>query len=49
MDTEKVSTTEEIYKYNKYIILDAIWAQYLGGNTDQTKTVFRGREAYSGF
>ena len=49
MDTEKASTTEEIYKYNEYIILDASWGQYTEGNTDQTKTIFQGREAYSGF
>ena len=40
MYTEKVSTTEEIYKYNEYIILDASWGQYTKGNTDQTKTAF---------
>ena len=31
MDTEKASTTEEIYKYNEYIILDASWGQYTEG------------------
>ena len=49
MDTEKLNTTEEIYKYNEYIILDATWGQYTKGNTDKTKTIFQGRNAYSGF
>ena len=49
MDTEKTNTTEEIYKYDEYIILDACWGQYTEGTTDQTKTIFRGKEAYSGF
>ena len=49
MDTEKISTTEEIYKYNECIILDASWGQYTKGNTDQTKTIFRRRKAHSGF
>ena len=49
MNTERASTTEEIYKYNEYIILDASWGQYTEGSTDQTKTILRVREAYSGF
>ena len=49
MDTEKISTTEEVYKYNEYLILDASWGQFMEGNIDQTKTIFRGKEAYSGF
>ena len=49
MDTEKTNTTEEIYKYNEYIILDASWGQYTEGTTGQTKTIFRGEKAYSGF
>ena len=49
METEKTSTTEEVYKYNEYIILDVSWSQFVEGNTDQTKTIFRGKEANSGF
>ena len=38
METEKISTTEEVYKYNEYIILDVSWSQFVEGNTGQTKT-----------
>ena len=49
METEKISTTEEIYNHNKYIILDVSWGQFIEGATDRTKTIFRGKEAYSKF
>ena len=49
METEKISTTEEVYKCNEYIILDASWSQFVEGNTDRTKAIFRGKEANSGF
>ena len=49
METEKINTVEEVYKYNEYIILDAMWGKFVEGDTDKTKTIFRGKEAYSGF
>ena len=49
METEKISTTEEVYKYNEYIILDVSWGQFIEGETDRTKTIFHGKEANSGF
>jgi hypothetical protein len=41
--------TEETYKHNEYIILDVSWSQFSESNTDQTKTIFRGKKANSGF
>ena len=49
IETEKMSTMEEVYKYNEYTILHVSWSQFVEGNTDQTKTIFRGKEANSGF
>ena len=37
METEKINTTEEVYKYNEYIILDVSWSQFIEGDTDQTR------------
>jgi len=40
---------EEVYKYNEYKILDVSWSQFSESTTDQTRTIFRGRKASSGF
>ena len=40
---------EEVYKHNEYIILDVSWSQFVEGDTDRTKTIFRGKEANIGF
>ena len=49
MMTERMDTTEELYKHNEYIILDVSWSQFSESNTDRTKTIFQGKEASSGF
>ena len=49
MQTERMDITEETYKHNEYIILDVSWSQFSESNTDRTKTIFRGKEANSGF
>ena len=49
METEKMEMMEEVYKYNEYKILDVSWSQFSESTTDQTRTIFRGRKASSGF
>ena len=52
METERINTIEELHKYNEHIILDVSWGQFATGDgdrTDRNKTIFRGREANSGF
>jgi hypothetical protein len=49
METERMDMTEEVYKYNAYKILDVSWSQLSESKTEQTRTVFRGKEASSGF
>ena len=49
METERMDITEEVYTYNEYKILDVSWSQFSESNTDRTKTIFRGKEASSGF
>ena len=40
METDRINTTEEVYKYKEYIILDVSWGQFKEGDRDQTKTTF---------
>lgn len=49
METERINRTEEIYKYNEYIIIDASWGQFVEDERDTTKTSFRGLNSSSGF
>ena len=49
METERMDMTEEVYKYNAYKIPDVSWSQFSESKTDQTGTIFRGKEASSGF
>ena len=42
MDTREVSRTEDVYKYNEYMIMDTSWGQYVEGGKDETKTIFEG-------
>ena len=41
--------TEETYKYDEYIIIDASWGQFVEGERDKTIAIVRGRDASSGF
>ena len=49
METKRTNTTEETYKYDKYIMLDVSWGQFVEGDRDKTKPIVRGRDARSGF
>ena len=43
METERINTTEEVYRYNECVILDVSWGQFIEGDI-QTK---RGRYCIS--
>ena len=49
METGRIGTIEELYRYNKYIILDVSWGQFATGDGDRigrTKTMGGGWGAF---